>query len=214
MHVNASPVPDKVYFTCIIAHRHCRKINFSSGPFTDSLGITSPQTPQTLSQQTKNMEEQSLNLYAKLIKEATRMEVYAMRANKDQRPELSRMYEALVLSLRAQAHRVLLQVRGFIGHSDENLSLVIDEELPTFIKEYARCHHQAVETNNKAIAMGCDHGSRITQINQQLAKRAREQRQLPDTFFICDFCGFIASAKLPETCPICTAASRRFKKVC
>ena len=160
------------------------------------------------------MEEQALNLYAKLIKEATRMEVYAMRADKDQRPELARMYKALTFSHKAQARRVLLQIRGFIGHSDENLSLVIDEELPAFIKAYAKCHHQAVEINNKAIAIGCNHASRITQMNLQLAKRAQELRQLPDTFFICDFCGFIASANLPDTCPICTAASRRFKKVC
>ena len=160
------------------------------------------------------MEEQLLSLYAQLIKEATRMEMYAMRADKDQRPELAQMYRALTLSHQAQARRILLQVRGFIGHSDENLSQIIDEELPGFLKGYTRCHHQAMETSNKAVATGCDHSLRITQMNLQLAKRAQEERQLPDTFFICDFCGFIASAKLPETCPICTAASRRFKKVC
>ncbi|MBM9511961.1 rubrerythrin family protein [Desulfogranum marinum] len=160
------------------------------------------------------MEEQLLNLYAQLIKEATRLEVYTIRAEKDQRPELAQMYKALTLSHRAQARRILLQVRGFISHSDENLSLVIDEELPGFLTKYERCHQLAVEANNKAVATGCDHALRITQINLQLAKRAQEERQLPDTFFICDFCGFIASAKLPEACPICTAAARRFKKVC
>ena len=141
------------------------------------------------------------------------MEVYTMRADKDQRPELIQMYRALTLSHRAQARRVLLQVRGFIGHSDENLSLVVEEELPQFMKKYAQCHHQGAATNNKAVASACDHASRITQRNLQLAKRALEKRQLPDTYFICDFCGFIASATLPKNCPICTAASRRFKKV-
>lgn len=158
------------------------------------------------------MEDQLLTLYATLSKEAARMEAYAVRAAKDQRPDLERLFKGFALSHTAQARRILLQVRGFIADSETNLSQVINEELPVFLQAYEAIDQQARQQANKAVATGADHGARIALFNRSLATRHR-QVQPETSLYVCTFCGFIAQQQAPVTCPICTAAAHRFTRV-
>lgn len=158
------------------------------------------------------MEEQLLTLYAKLSREAARMQVYRLRAQKDKLPEAAALFHALELSHNAQATRVLMQLRGFISTTELNLQNILDHELPELSGQYTGMEKLAAEENNKAVTVGCEQAVRITRMNMNLARQIKEGKT-PKSYHICDFCGFTIMDRKPENCPICTATKRRFISV-
>ncbi len=161
---------------------------------------------------TQEQENQLLQLYAHVSKEAARMEMYALRAQKDNRADLAQLHTALAISHKAQAHRFLLQVRGTVGDSATNNTQTLSEELPALKTLYQRMAAEADKTNNTALITSSDHSLKINRLLTQMVQK-HEQKQPPTTYHVCEFCGFIATEKEPPCCPVCTAASRRFIKV-
>lgn len=158
------------------------------------------------------MEEQLFTLYAKVSRQAARMQVYSLRAKQDGRPEPAALFHALELSYNAQAKRLLMQLRGFISSTEENLKNILEDELPAFAEQYACMGKTAAEEKNKAVTVGCEQAMRITRMNINLAKQLQAGKT-PKSFYICDFCGFTTVDKKPESCPVCTATKRRFISV-
>ncbi len=158
------------------------------------------------------MEEELLTLYANTAKQAARMQMYVIRAQRDNRPELVQLFNALDFSYTTQANRIMFQVRGFIGSSDENLTTAMDEELVAIIEQHESMKARGKQEGNKAITTGSEQAIKINKLNINLLKQAEKGRKA-DTFHICDFCGFVSMDTLPLLCPICTAQPYRFKQV-
>ncbi|WP_028584155.1 rubredoxin-like domain-containing protein [Desulfogranum mediterraneum] len=157
------------------------------------------------------MDEQLLSLFASISRQAARMEIMALRAQRDQRPDLLGLYQALEKSYQAQARRTLLQLRGRVSNSEANLAGLIERELPPLVGSYERLGRQAAQEERRAITTACDQAARIGRMNQNLA-RQRQQSRRDNPLHVCNFCGFIASDQPPEHCPICTAPSHRFER--
>ncbi len=158
------------------------------------------------------MEEKLLILYAQLVKETARLELYALRAKKDHQAESALLFKAAAASHAAQARRLLMQLRGFIGDTATNLNISIDQEIPTLKQDYEDLGKTAEEEGNKAISTGCDQSMRIEQLNISLAKQLSTDGKIT-SYHVCDFCGFVATNRTPAQCPICTAQSRRFMEI-
>ena len=158
------------------------------------------------------MEKQLLMLFARLSKEAQRCKIYAMRAEKDRHPELAGLYKALALSHLMQAHRFLVQVRGSVGPTSENEITAFTEELPELLKDYQAMLLEAEKEGSKALETGFRHSSAVQRRNLDLYRQLKQKDKAPE-YFVCDFCGFVATGKPPDNCPVCTAPKNRFVKV-
>lgn len=158
------------------------------------------------------MEEQLLVLYARLKKEAERSRIYAMRARKDGRPELSLLFQAVSASQEMQAQRFLVQLRGSVNATDDNEKLAFDEELPGFIREYAAMLAEARKIGSKALETGFMHSTAVQERNLDL-HRQLDRSPGETEYHVCDFCGYIATGEPPENCPVCTAPRKRFMKI-
>ena len=155
------------------------------------------------------MEEKILILVAALYRQASRSTLYALRADKDKRPEMAVFFQALAESHARQAGRFLLQTRGILADTQENVRIASEEELPSFVETFATLHKQAMATNNKALATGCRHSEGIERMSRNLLQQLTDDPQVR-SYHVCDFCGFISPDSPPESCPTCTAPKKRF----
>ena len=158
------------------------------------------------------MEEAILDLYAGLAREAARCELHALRAIKDNRPELAPLFKSLGLSLTMQANRFMVQIRGTVSSTDETLAEVYGQILPASIEEYEQLADQAKQLGSRALATGFDHSARVQRKNASLHQQVEKDQRSSD-YHVCDFCGYVSRDSLPEQCPICTAPKKRFKQV-
>lgn len=159
-----------------------------------------------------DLEPHLLQLYAHLAKESARFEIYAIRAQKDHRPDLVQLYQTLASSHSAQANRLLLQARGTVKESERNTVQTMDQELPALRHLYEKLAEATPNLVNRALATGSDHGIRINRLLTEIVQKYLEPQPVSN-YYIFDFCGFIGTEKVPDRYPVCTAAPYRFIKV-
>ncbi len=158
------------------------------------------------------MEEKLLTLAGLLFRQASRSTMYALRADKDKRPELAVLFQALAESHARQAQRFLVQARGTVGSTEKNVAIAFTEELPTFIDLYENLQREAQEIGSKALITGCKHSLGVERMNRNLLQRLSDDPQVR-RYYVCDFCGFVSPDNAPEFCPICTAPKKRFIEI-
>jgi rubrerythrin len=156
--------------------------------------------------------EKLLVLFAQLTKESARCKIYAMRAKRDGHPELSLLFTALSASQAMQAQRFLVQIRGSVGSTPENETTAFAEEIPAIMGEYKTMLAEAGKRGMKALETGFQHSMEVQQRNLDLHSRPNGRPE--DTgYYVCDFCGYIATDEPPDNCPVCTAPKSRFDKI-
>lgn len=158
------------------------------------------------------MEEKLLDLFARLSRSSARSKLYAMRARKDGRHNLSQLFVVLAASQAMQAQRFLMQIRGTVDVTDKNEQTVFEKELPEAIDEYMQLMGEAEEEGSKALETGFRHSAEVNRLLLELHEKLRKQTAETD-FYVCDFCGYVATGEPPDHCPICTAPKNRFKKI-
>lgn len=158
------------------------------------------------------MEDKLLDLFARLSRASTRSKIFAMRAKKDGRPALAKLFLVLAESQTMQAQRFLMQMRGTVAATEENRQAVLTDELPAAIDEYLELMAEAEQYGSKALTTGFRHSSNVDKILLTLFKNLKEEN-LDTDYYVCDFCGFVIKDSPPDNCPICTAPKKRFKKV-
>lgn len=158
------------------------------------------------------MESKLLDLFARLSRLSARNRLYAMRARKDNRPQLARLFLALADSQAMQARRFLMQIRGAVGATEENEHTVFATEFPEAISEYQELLAEAEQAGSKALATGFRHSAVVDRLILELYGKVTEPGPETD-YYVCDFCGYVATHEPPDNCPICTAPKNRFNRV-
>jgi rubrerythrin len=158
------------------------------------------------------MENRMLELFARLSRAAERCRLYAMRAVKDGQPRTAKLFLALAESRARQAQRFLVQIRGAVGPTEENLRTAFAVELNEAIDHYRDLLHEAEQTGSKALTTGFQHSLEVDRRTMEFYERLGEETEDAD-YYVCDFCGYIATDAPPEHCPVCTAAKSRFRAI-
>lgn len=158
------------------------------------------------------MENTLLDLFARLSRASARSRLLALRADKDHRPGLAKLFLAMAESQAMQARRFLMQIRGAIGDTAENEQGVFSHELPAMIKEYRELAIQAEKEQSRALATAFRHSAEVDRSLLELHAALGDIRQETD-MYVCDFCGYVAADAPPDNCPVCTAPKNRFLKV-
>ena len=83
---------------------------------------------------------------------------------------------------------------------------------------YPQAEAAALATSNRGALRALTWGKKVTAIQKSLLQRYQKQKETlltaPNTFFMCEACGFITVApEAPALCPICKAPQSRFSRL-
>jgi rubrerythrin len=136
--------------------------------------------------------------------QAARLELFALRADNEARPRLAIMLRAVARAKKVHAAKALMQLRGKIGSTEENLTeaQAMLEALPATMREWM----EAAEGPQEALISQC---MKTAMNHASLTKRLNEDSEMP--YHVCTVCGFIAMGDMPERCPVCRALPSKFE---
>jgi len=161
------------------------------------------------------LKEKVLNTFSLLFKASARKKVYAQKARREGRQEVSHLLRAMAQSESVQARRLLNSVRGQIDISDQYISTIFEHELSEIIEEYSQRLGEAQDDENRAMITALSQlraaEKRIQSFYSQETKDIKDKQV--EKYFVCQFCGYIAKEGVPEKCPICRAEENGFKEI-
>jgi rubrerythrin len=144
---------------------------------------------------------------------AARKTIYALRAEQEGKSQLAKLFRAIALSEKAQALRLLLQLRGQTGTNEQNSQTAFAEEIPSLLQRYQEAANIAEDTGERAMQSAFSQSARVQRMHLSLKKKLDEDSTRDSSYHVCSFCGFIMEDHAPEKCPICTAPRSRFVKI-
>ena len=151
--------------------------------------------------------------FLEVSRAAARKTIYALRAEQDGNIQLAKLFRAIEISEKAQALRLLLQLRGQTGSTNTNCDTAFGEEIHSLVEKYEAAARDAEKGGERAMQSAFSQSARVQRMHLNLKKKLDREPDKETPYQVCSFCGFIMEGQAPEKCPICTAARRRFKSV-
>ena len=152
-------------------------------------------------------------LFMKMSRAAARTKVYALRAERDDRKQLAKLFHAIAVSEDSQAHRLLFQLRGQTGKNELNSKTAFEEEIPGFVAKYEEALISAEKAGERAMQSVFQQSAKVHRTHLNLKKKLNNNPLKKSAYHVCTFCGLIMENHAPEKCPICTAPASRFTKI-
>jgi rubrerythrin len=146
---------------------------------------------------------------------AARNEAFAKKAEKENYPQLARLFRALAAAETVHANKYLLILRGKVGSSEENLKYAFENDINANEDEYMRLVQDAIDEGFGGAEKFFSQSKEVASIHAELYEKASETllKDKYQKYFVCNICGFIIEDEAPEKCPICGAVKTRFKSV-
>ena len=139
---------------------------------------------------------------------------FAKKADKEGFKQVAKLFRASAEAEAVHAHNHLRELGG-IKSTRENLEEAINGESYEFQKMYPRMIEEAEKEENKGALRSFKFANEVEKIHAQLYKKALENLgQNPDVdYYVCQVCGYTVEGEAPETCPVCGAMQKMFKKI-
>ena len=140
---------------------------------------------------------------------------FAQKAEKEDYPQIARLFRAVAEAERIHANEYLKYLEGLIGSTEENLKAAFENEMraksdfyPAFIKE-------AFDLKREDVAWSFIRSRDVEERHAKLYKDALaalvSDRELD--YQVCQVCGYVFAEEVPEACPVCRAPREKFKKI-
>ena len=157
------------------------------------------------------------NLYKAYVGEAKasiRLLGYAEKADKEEYPQVAKLFRAIAAAERVHAIKHLRQMK-VIQSTEENLEASFESENSISDNVYPKFIEQAVEDGNKAAEIGFSQARDAEAVHAGLYKKAIGHMVAEEdtTYHVCAVCGYVVDAVVPDECPICGAPKEKFFKV-
>lgn len=153
-----------------------------------------------------------LHILQHVTMSAARKKTFSLRASKEGREELARIFRAMAASEEAQARRALYLLHGPIGESGKNIEEIGSHQLPELQDMYRRLQYEAEQSEAASLLHLAEQEGRVGRKNAVLLKKAANKEAAP-SYFVCSFCGYVHENEAPENCPVCQAPKRRFCEI-
>lgn len=156
-------------------------------------------------QVSKGMEYSSLEAaYLEEAVQAARFELFALRAQKDGRPRAAAFLRAVVQAKNVHAKKALMQLRGRIGATPDNMSEA-EAMLGALPERFSELVNEAEGAPQSLLSQFLK-----TSMNHK-ARMGRLDEDADEPFHVCTVCGFIAEGDIPGRCPVCQALPEKFE---
>ena len=150
-------------------------------------------------------------LFARESVFSARSAVFALKARKEGKPEIARLFQALCESESVHARRYLRLLRGRIGSTRENLDEVARRVIPELKDSCRDFAAEAGVDGMKVAEEALSHSRQVAGGYVDLINHAQTDNVA--AYHVCQVCGFVAENAAPLKCPVCGALQMKFKPI-
>lgn len=140
---------------------------------------------------------------------------FAAKADAEGFPQAARLFRAAAEAETVHAHAHLRVLKG-IRSTKENLQEAVAGETHEFKSMYPKMIETAKAEGNKEAERSFHFANEVEKIHaglyQQMLDNLGSSKDAY-SYYVCPVCGYTAQKDAPETCPICGAKGKMFKKV-
>lgn len=139
---------------------------------------------------------------------------FAKQADKEGYPQVAKLFRAAAEAETVHAHSHLKQLNG-VKSTKENLEAAINGETFEFEKMYPQMIKDAEEEGNKGALRSFNFANDVEKIHADLYRKALKNLGSNEAtdYYVCDICGYTAEGDALDTCPVCKANKKMFKKI-
>jgi rubrerythrin len=153
--------------------------------------------------------------FAAESKAAIRNEAFARKADSEGYTQIGRLFRAISDAESVHARRYLLQMRGKIGSTEENIEKAFQNEIKANVEEYPKLIKDASDEGKESVLNAFSQSRDVESRHAQLYKKAMND-MLADReteYYVCQVCGYVSEDEAPDNCPVCGAVKGKFKLV-
>ena len=164
---------------------------------------------------TDKTEKNLAYAFAAESKAAARNAAFAAKAEKEDLPQIAKLFRAVADAESVHARKFLMLMRGKIGSTEENLERAFENEIKANAEEYPQLIKDASDENADRVVKAFSQARDVESGHSELYKKAMNNMigGRESDYFVCQACGYISEDEAPDKCPICGAVKAKFKKV-
>ena len=140
---------------------------------------------------------------------------FAAKADQEGFPQAARLFRAAADAETIHAHSHLRALKG-VRSTRENLEEAVAGETHEFKSMYPGMIESAREEGNKEAERSFHFANEVEKVHavlyQKLLKSLGESGETYP-YYVCPVCGYTAEREAPETCPVCGAKGKLFRKI-
>jgi len=140
---------------------------------------------------------------------------FAVQADAEGFSQAARLFRAAAEAETVHAHAHLRALKG-IRSTKENLQEAIAGETHEFKSMYPAMIEIAKAEGHKDAERSFTYANEVEKIHARLYQQifdALDAAKDSYSYYVCPVCGYTAEKEAPETCPVCGAKGKMFKKV-
>jgi rubrerythrin len=140
---------------------------------------------------------------------------FAEKADQEGFARAARLFRAAAEAETIHAHNHLQALRG-IQTTRDNLREAISGETHEFVRMYPEMIEKAKADGNKEAQRSFHLANEVEKIHARQYQQMLDNLEAADdlySYYICPVCGYTVEKEAPETCPVCCAKGKMFKKV-
>ncbi len=140
---------------------------------------------------------------------------YAAKAVQERHPQAARLFRAAAEAETVHAHNHLRALKA-IRSTRENLEDAVAGETHEFKKMYPGMIETARAEGHKEADRSFSYANEVEKVHAQLYQQlldglGKSQDSYP--YYVCTICGHTVGKEPPDTCPVCGAKAKAYKKV-
>ncbi|MFA5324288.1 MAG: rubrerythrin family protein [Smithella sp.] len=140
---------------------------------------------------------------------------FALRADQEGFAQAAKLFRAAAEAETVHAHAHLRALKG-IKSTKENLQEAVAGETHEFKSMYPAMIETAQAEGNKEAERSFNFANAVEKIHAGLYQQMLdnlENAKESFSYYVCPVCGYTVEKEAPETCPVCGAKGKMFKKV-
>mgnify|MGYP001239297420 FL=1 len=140
---------------------------------------------------------------------------FAAKADAEGFPQAARLFRAAAEAETVHAHAHLRAMKG-IRSTRENLQEAVAGETHEFKSMYPAMIESAKAEGHKEAERSFHFANEVEKIHARLYQQMLDSADAVKdnySYYVCPVCGFTAEKEAPETCPVCGAKGKMFRKV-
>lgn len=141
---------------------------------------------------------------------------FADKAEKDGFPQAARLFRAAAAAETVHAHNHLRALKMILS-TRENLQAAVTGEIHEFKNMYPGMIKAAEMEGSKEARQSFFWANEVEKIHALLYQKMLDSLETAGReeypYYVCPVCGFTAEKGAPETCPVCGAKGKAFKKI-
>ncbi len=139
---------------------------------------------------------------------------FAEKASKEGFPQAARLFRAAAEAETVHAHNHLRALKMILS-TKENLQVAVNGETHEFKSMYPEMIAAAELEGNKEARQTFFWANEVEKMHARLYQNMMDnmERAIENPYYVCPVCGCTVEKEAPETCPVCGAKGKMFKKV-